>query len=76
MIQTKKQLQFYIMADMMMNRGYFKPTLMQRLKSFIFPDYIMDYLVTMRKCSFYSYLNVNHGGGNYLYIIYLQHLQV
>ena len=41
MIHSKKEMDFYIKADYMINRGYFKPSLKQRLKNFIFPDYIM-----------------------------------
>mgnify|MGYP004688531671 CR=1 FL=1 len=41
MIHSKKEMDFYIKADYMINRWYFKPSLKQRLKNFIFPDYIM-----------------------------------
>lgn len=34
MIQTAKELEFYIRADYMMNRGYFKPSFKQRLRDF------------------------------------------
>ena len=61
MIRTKKELDFYIKADYMMNRGYFKPSVLSRLRSLIFPDYIMNYLVHMRKADYYSHLE---GGGN------------
>ena len=44
----------------MMNRGYFKPSVLSRLRSLIFPDYIMNYLVHMRKADYYSHLE---GGG-------------
>ena len=54
MIRTKKELEFYIMADRMMNRGYFKPSFMQKIKNILLPDYIMRYLVAMRKLSYYS----------------------
>lgn len=54
MIHSKKELDFYIKADYMMNRGYFKPSLKQRLKNFIFPDYIMLFLVSMRKVAYYQ----------------------
>lgn len=61
MIHTKKELEFYIMADRMMNRGYFKPSFVQRLKNILFPDYTMQYLVAMRKLSYYSQRGgVNH----------------
>lgn len=42
----------------MMNRGYFKPSFVQCIKNFIFPDYVMKYLEVMRKASYYS----NRGG--------------
>ena len=45
------------MADRMMNRGSFKITLMQRLKSLIVPDIIMKYLSHMRKTSYYMSRN-------------------
>ena len=54
MIATKKELRFYIMADTMMNRGYFKPSIKERLREILAPDYIMEYLVSMRKYSFYG----------------------
>lgn len=59
MIHSKKELDFYIKADYMMNRGYFKPSLKQRLKNFVFPDYIMQFLVAMRKVAYYQQ---NEGG--------------
>ena len=55
MIGTKKELVFYIKADYMMNRGYFKPSWFILLRSLVFPDYIMDYLVHMRKADYYSH---------------------
>lgn len=48
MIKNKKQLKFYIMADMMMNRGKFKWTIIDRIKNLLFPDYVMQYLRSMR----------------------------
>ena len=57
MINTRKQLHFYIMADYMMNRGYFKPSIKQKMIDLIYPDYIMRFLVTMRKIQFYSSAN-------------------
>ena len=56
MIKTKKELDFYIKADYIMNRGYFKPNFLFRLRTLIFPDYIMDYLVNMRKADYYYHL--------------------
>ena len=57
MINSRKELQFYLMADRMMNRGTFKITLMQRLKRVIVPDLIMKYLYHMRKTSYYMSRN-------------------
>lgn len=44
MIETKKELDFYLKTDLMMNRGTFKKSLKVRLKDIIVPDYIMEYL--------------------------------
>lgn len=55
MIRNKKELRFYIMADMMMNRGVFRQTFANCLKEFFSPDYIMRYLIAMRKYSFYKH---------------------
>jgi len=55
MIRTKKELKFYIMADRMMNRGCFKSSIGQRIKEVFLPDYIMRYLVAMRKVSYYNH---------------------
>ena len=56
MITTPKELQFYIMADRMMNRGYFKEPLRIRLAHMLYPDDIMRFLTLMRKCCYYSQL--------------------
>ena len=53
-IRTKKELQFYMMADMMMSRGKFRPSIKDKLKSFFLRDIVMDYLRAMRRCSYYS----------------------
>ena len=55
MIDTKNELRFYIMADMMMNSGCFSKSFLIRLKEFFVPDYTMDFLKLMRKTSFYSH---------------------
>ena len=68
MINTRKQLHFYIMADYMMNRGYFKPSIKQKMIDLIYPDYIMRFLVTMRKIQYYSSANFIWGG-SYYYLI-------
>ncbi|MDE7160949.1 MAG: hypothetical protein K2O24_08945 [Muribaculaceae bacterium] len=52
MIRSKKELEFYMLADRMMNRGRFKPTLKDRLRDVVFPDYIMRYLRSMRVSSY------------------------
>lgn len=54
MIQTKKELKFYLAADRMMNRGTFKRSIKSAVKEILFPDFIMDYLVAMRKFSYYE----------------------
>lgn len=54
MIRSKKELRFYIMADMMMNRNKFKWNLKDRIRHLIFPDYIMRFLKSMRYCSYYK----------------------
>ncbi len=41
MITSRKQLKFYLQADMMMNRGYFKVPLKKRFLQLFSPDYIM-----------------------------------
>lgn len=42
MIKTKRELQFYLMADRMMNRGEFTPSLKSQIKNFLTPDYVMN----------------------------------
>ena len=59
MIKSKKELKFCISADYMMNRGYFKEPILKKLMAAIYPDWIMKYLVALRKAEFYS----NRGGG-------------
>lgn len=56
MIKSKRELSFYIMADTMMNRGYFKPSLTERIKHFFIKDDILTFLKLMRKCQYYSQL--------------------
>lgn len=57
MIRTKRELKFYIMADYMMNRGCFKPSLSTRLRNLLMPDYIMKYLIAMRYACYYTSKN-------------------
>lgn len=68
-INSKKELDFVIQADRMMNRGYFKPSLRDTIRDFFFPDYIMQYLYAMRKVSYYK---ANANRGNRLKYIYYQ----
>ena len=67
MIQSKKHLRFYLQADMMMNRGYFKVPFRIWLQGVLSPDYIMKYLKAMRKVQYYSHCKVI-GGENFLII--------
>ena len=52
MIRSKKELEFYIMADRMMNRGRFRPTLKDRIKDLLAPDHIMRYMRSLRFCGY------------------------
>lgn len=54
-IKTKKELNFYLQADMMMNRGRFKKGFYGYLKDVLSPDSIMTFLRMMRKYSYYSF---------------------
>ena len=65
MIKSKKELSFYIMADTMMNRGYFKPSFKERIKRLLLKDDILLFLKLMRKCQYYSH----QGGGKYAYYL-------
>ena len=53
-IISKKILRFYICADLMMNGGVFRRSIMMRLKNLIIPDYIMLFLKAMRKTNYYK----------------------
>lgn len=53
MIVSNKELKFYLMADYMMNRGRFKPSLKNRIINFFYPDDIIRFLRLMRKASYY-----------------------
>lgn len=58
MIKTKRELDFYIKADHMMQTGRFTSSLKDKLKNLILPDYIFRYCKISRKCSYLS----NRGG--------------
>ena len=61
MIQSKKHLRFYLQADMMMNRGYFKVPFRVWLKNLLSPDYTMKFLKAMRMVQYYSHCNAIGG---------------
>lgn len=67
-IKSREELSFYLMADRMMNRGVFRPSLKNRLTSFITPDYMMQWLSAMRHVSYYGQLR---DGVNLPYICWL-----
>ena len=58
MIKSKKELQFYISADRMMNRGYFNEPVHKKIINIFMPDYIMKYLDVLRRAEYFS----NRGG--------------
>ena len=53
-IRTKKELQFYMMADMMMSQGKFRPSIKDKLKSFFLRDIVMDYFSSEKTGSYYT----------------------
>ena len=62
MITSRNHLHFYLQADMMMNRGYFKEPLKKKLLHLVAPDYIMEFLKVMRKVQYYSQCKFSGGG--------------
>lgn len=54
-IHTKKELEFYLMADSMMNLGYFKRPLKKTIRDMLVPDYTMSFLRAMRRNAYYSH---------------------
>lgn len=66
MIRSKKELAFYIKADSMMNRGYFNPSMSERLKRLFVRDEIMCFLRILRKCQYYNQM----GGVKSIYYRY------
>ena len=57
----RKELKFFIAADMMMNRGTFSYSLKEKVHCFFRRDLIMDYLKAMRYKQYYE----NRTGGVY-----------
>ena len=54
MIRTRRELKFYILADRMMNRGLFTYPLSHKLIRLFVSDYIMNYLVALRKMEYFG----------------------
>lgn len=54
MICSRKELKFYLQADLMMNRGYFKRSVLRRIYELWMPDEVMSFLRAMRKYSYYT----------------------
>lgn len=55
MIKSKKELHFYIKADRMMNRGFFRNPMIVALKCIIMPDYILRYLRCLRYAEYFKH---------------------
>lgn len=69
MISSRKELEFYIKADRMANRGVFTSSMKTRLISLLEPDYVMQWLYAMRYASYYKSAG---GGGKLLYYRWLR----
>lgn len=54
MISSRQELQFFLQADRMMNRGQFTCGLKDRLVALIAPDWIMRYLRLLRTEEYYG----------------------
>lgn len=54
MIRTKRELELYILADRMINRGVFHYSLLHRIKKIFIPDYVMSFLESMRRAEYYK----------------------
>lgn len=57
MIEDKKSLDFYMKADLMMNRGRFRNSLCDNIKNLIISDDIIHYLRLLRKLEYYGNRN-------------------
>lgn len=66
-IKGKIELNFFIQADYMMNRGKFKRSFKDRLVEILFPDNIARLLKFMRKFQYYSYLQKGIGVKRFYY---------
>lgn len=54
MIKTKQELEFFLAADRIMNRGTQRRNLKAMITEILFPDYIMKYLSALRHCEYYA----------------------
>ena len=63
MIKTKKELDFFLKADRMMNCGEFVPSIRTRIREILVPNYKMRFLISMRKASYYK-----NGGASYCHL--------
>lgn len=56
-ISDRKYLDYVLKADLMMNRGKFQLSLREKIRNFIYRDYIIEYLKALRHVEF------TRGGG-------------
>ena len=54
MIKSKKELKFYMAADMMMNKGTFERSIKICIRDILYSDYTIRFLRLMRKVDYYS----------------------
>lgn len=52
-IESKKELKFFLAADLMMNRGFFGYSAKQRILRLFLRDHIMEFLRALRKTEYY-----------------------
>lgn len=71
MISSKKELRFYLKADLMMNRGCFKLSFKEHLKRLLVPDLIMRYLISLRYYDWY----VSRSGAGIMNPLCLYHIR-
>lgn len=51
-ISDRKYLDYVLKADLMMNRGKFQLSLREKIRNFIYRDYIIEYLKALRHVEF------------------------
>ena len=54
MIRSRKELKIHLEADMMINIGHFKPTLMDYVK-YLFSPNLVTFLRCLRRTEYYNY---------------------